>query len=113
MSNEKFTKGPLVADLRGGCCAVYPVDRSEDTNGCHFDDNRNIYYSSKDSSFSGNYFGMCEVAQADAHLIAAAQEMYSTLRTIGLVISGQTEFNCDELNPLAIEALLAKARGEK
>ena len=32
MSEVKFTKGPWVADIRGGCCAVYPIDKSGDTS---------------------------------------------------------------------------------
>lgn len=38
----KHTKGKWIADIRTGCCAVYPEDRKDDTNGLSSDDSRNI-----------------------------------------------------------------------
>ena len=105
MSEEKFTKWPWVADLRGGCCAVYPESNIDDTNGCHFDDERNIYYSSKGAKFNGNYWDMCEEARANAHLIAAAPELYNELKDIA-------ENLLEHDNRVEVEKILAKARGE-
>ena len=45
----KHTKEPWEADLRSGCCAIYPADRRDDTNGCSLSDERNIAYSRKNS----------------------------------------------------------------
>lgn len=50
---------------------------------------------------------------ANAHLIAAAPEMYGVLQLICDVANGKTEFSLDEIDVLAVEELLAKARGEK
>lgn len=48
MKNEfKGTPGPWFADIRGGCAAIYPEWRNNDTQGCHRDDFRNIAYSDK------------------------------------------------------------------
>jgi hypothetical protein len=46
---NEHTPIPWVADLRGGCCAVYHKDREKDTNGLHSYDSRNIVYSNRDS----------------------------------------------------------------
>ncbi len=111
MSNEKFTKGPWFADLRGGCCAVYPEIRKGDTNGCMFEDDRNIYYSTKDNHYNGRHWDMSEEAQANAHLIAAAPEMYELLN------AWVDSYECvsgDYQSSIVDETieLLAKARGE-
>ena len=45
----KHTKEPWEADLRSGCCAIYPADRRDDTNGCSSCDERNIAFSRKNS----------------------------------------------------------------
>lgn len=51
----------------------------------------------------------CEQSKANAHLMAAASEMYEILSAISDCIElGQT----DALNAFDIEQLLAKARGE-
>lgn len=46
----KGTPAPWVVDIRNGCCAVYQKNRTNDTAGCHRDDDRNIVYSSKGAS---------------------------------------------------------------
>jgi hypothetical protein len=71
----KGTKGKWIADLRSGCCAVYPKDRELDTNGCHSYDPRNIFYSSKDSEFNGSHWNMCKETQANAKLFAASKDL--------------------------------------
>jgi hypothetical protein len=35
----------FIVDRRVGCVAVYHSNDSEDTNGCHIDDHRNVFYS--------------------------------------------------------------------
>ena len=54
------TKGIWIADIRTGCCAVYPESRKSDTNGLSRNDDRNIFYSNKDSFFNGEYWEMSE-----------------------------------------------------
>lgn len=54
----------------------------------------------------------CDQTTANAHLIAAAPEMYETLETIALVLEGRTVFSPDEISSEGIREILAKARGE-
>lgn len=42
----------LICDQRSGCLAVYKESRQNDTNGCHYDDDRNIIYSNKNACFN-------------------------------------------------------------
>ena len=81
MKNLKHTPGPWVADLRSGCCAVYPKSREEDTAGCHIDDPRNVHFSSKGSVYdrATGFWSMDEEAQENARLIAAAPEMLESM----------------------------------
>ena len=53
----------LICDKRGGCVAIYKETRKDDTNGCHFEDKRNIAYSSKGSNFNGSFWDMDEETQ--------------------------------------------------
>ncbi len=76
----KGTKGKWIADIRTGCCAVYPENRIQDTNGCHFDDERNIFYSNKNAKYNGNNWEMCEESKANALLISKAPEMLEMLK---------------------------------
>lgn len=77
----KFTKGEWIADLRGGCCAVYPKHTEDETNGCHFYDSRNIFFSSKGASYDPRKgcWSMSEEEQANAKLIAAAPDLLNSL----------------------------------
>ena len=68
----KATPGPWLADIRGGCLAVYQESKQDQTPGCHRDDERNIYYSNKGAFFNGLHWTMDEQARIDATLIAAA-----------------------------------------
>jgi hypothetical protein len=53
----------LISDKRGGCVAIYKESRKDDTNGCHFEDKRNIAYSSKDAKYNGSFWDMDEYTQ--------------------------------------------------
>lgn len=112
MSKANFTKGPWMADIRCGCCAVYPESRETDTAGCHYDDDRNIYYSSHEAKYNGHHWVMSDEVIANAHLIAAAPDMYGALDML-MDTSGPG----DAAQLLAEERenimeILAKARGE-
>lgn len=52
------------------------------------------------------------IGHPDAHLIAAAPDMYEMLDTIETVLSGNSEYNADEINVNYLRKLLSKARGE-
>ena len=58
-----MTREKLICDKRGGCVAIYKETRKDDTNGCHFEDKRNIAYSSKNSKFNGSFWDMDEDTQ--------------------------------------------------
>ena len=98
----EFTKGSWVADVRVGCCAVYTKEsRDEWEPGLHNDD-RNIFYANYPNvTVKGDTKESIEHT-ANAHLIAAAPEMYKFLDDLA---NGRgTDY--------PIELLLAKARGE-
>ena len=82
MSEFKGTKGKWIADIRTGCCAVYPESRENYTNGCHNDDDRNIFYSSKGSNYNGNHWDIPDEEKANAILISKAPEMLEMLKNI-------------------------------
>ena len=70
---NKPTPGPWIADLRTGCCAIYPASRVDDTPGCLPNDDRNIHFSRKGSEYKENEgWTMDAEAQANAALIVAA-----------------------------------------
>lgn len=110
MSNEtKFTPGPWLADTRSGCLAVYPLDREMDSPGIGPHDERNIHYSSKGAEYDGDRWHMDEQSQANAHLIAAAPELYEALDNI-LELASWEPYMDDAI--IKARAALAKARGE-
>ena len=71
----KHTKEPWIADLRSGCCAIYPENRTEESEGCHRDDNRNVRFSSKGSRYiespKGGRWDMDEQTRVDFKRIVA------------------------------------------
>lgn len=109
MSDVKFTPGPWVADIRGGCLAVYPESREDDTPGLHADDDRNIHYSSKGSAYVENpgYWDMDDQARANAHLIAAAPDLYEMLE---IAVKDAEQGYSEWID--SAKAALSKARGE-
>lgn len=109
---------PWIADLRGGCCAVYPESRKTDTNGCHADDERNILYSSKAAKFNGQHWEMdAETQRHFEYIVKACNERPAMQARIAELegLMGQLIDACDgnykELVDEA-KAALAKAQPE-
>lgn len=92
MNEAKFTKGEWVIEV--GCSQAFVTT-----------DNKFIHEGNVDISL-----GYREERIANAHLIAAAPEMYEMLDKLGeyLEVSGPTGFNLS----VDIKCLLEKARGE-
>ena len=69
------TKEPWIADLRSGCCAIYPENKAEESNGCDSNHDRNICFSSKGSTYvedqQGGYWDMDEQVRVDFKRIVA------------------------------------------
>lgn len=79
-SEFKGTPGEWIADIRGGCAAIYPKDRSDDTPGCHRSDERNIAYSCKGAKFNGTHWELDDVVEHDFKVMAAAPELLEALQ---------------------------------
>lgn len=82
MEGFKGTPGPWVADIRGGCAAIYPSCRSDDTPGCHYDDDRNIAFSSKGAKYNGMHWEIDGSVEHDFNLIAASPDLLSALQQL-------------------------------
>lgn len=80
MSEFKGTPGPWVADIRGGCAAIYPERLASDTNGCHRGDSRNIAYSDKGAHFNGRHWEIDPAVAHDFMVMAAAPELLKALQ---------------------------------
>ena len=108
MSDTKFTCGEWIADIRVGCCAVYSKDsRDECEQGLH-NDSENIYYASfPNVTMNPELKSQSIEPIANAHLIAAAPEMYEMLEKL----YDESRLVYVEDYDL-VEDLLAKARGE-
>lgn len=99
MSDTKFTKGPwgIIENCVGSIEVVFG-----NGSACRGDEYLSIYPTSSKNDFECIHTG--ETAEANAHLIAAAPEMYEMLESISE--------NPSETNVIHIKKLLAKARGE-
>lgn len=78
------TPGEWIADIRGGCAAIYPKDRANDTPGCHRDDERNIAYSSKGANYDelAGHWNLDPSVKHDFRLMAMAPKLLDSLRRI-------------------------------
>ena len=112
MKEFKGTPGPWVADIRGGCAAIYPSCRSDDTPGCHCDDERNIAFSGKGAKYNGMHWEIDGSVEHDFNLMSAAPELLEalqeTINEVGHWLSSQKP----ELKE-KIESAINKALGEK
>jgi hypothetical protein len=83
MSETKFTKGEWVADIRIGCCAVYPSSSTDGWEQWLCDDAKNLFYKRYHNDFMNPECKNLAIEHvANANLIAAAPEMYAILETV-------------------------------
>lgn len=117
MKEFKGTPGPWVADIRGGCAAIYPSCRYDDTPGCHRDDGRNIAFSSKGAKYNGMHWEIDGSVEHDFNLMAAAPELLEALRQLRDYVEdvcAVSSSDCDKEHPLMLAtAAIKKALGEK
>lgn len=119
MSDFKGTPWPWVADIRGGCVAVYQDGRQDEINGCHRCDERNIAYSNKGAEYDDvvGYWSMDKKSIADYQLIAAAPELLEALQSMVAIVKKHTYPQPDKPSSTwgrmeAAEAAIAKALGQ-
>lgn len=82
MKEFKGTPGPWFADIRGGCAAIYPSYRSDDTPGCHADDDRNIAFSRKGAKYNGMHWEIDGSVEHDFNLMASSPELLLALQQL-------------------------------
>lgn len=113
MSGNEFkgTKGPWFADIRGGCAAIYPECRCDETPGCHFDDDRNIAYSNKNAKFNGTYWAMDCSVEHDFNLMAAAPELLDACQWLLMALRDGTSMDV-EIGREKAESAIQKALGK-
>ena len=111
MSDAKFTKCEWIADIMVGCCAVYASESLDDWEQGLHDDDRNIFYQSYPNVATNPELSDESIEPiANAHLIAAAPEMYQMLKMIMDILNSDDHEN--EVSNADIAKLLARARGE-
>ncbi len=111
MSEAKFSKGPWAVSqsCTGSFDVVFNVDSLP--TPCRNDEYLN--FTPVSHSYEGENLFKGDTAKANAHLIAAAPEMYIELESICEVIKmGQSQNGPLSRYIDSIEKLLAKARGE-
>lgn len=114
MDKFKGTKGEWVSDIRGGCAAIYPISRSNDTPGCHYDDERNIAYSNKGAKYNGMHWEMDSSVEHDFNIMAAEPELLEALQLAKHVIENMLPANSHSRNKVSEMAgkAIKKALGE-
>lgn len=90
--NIEVPIAPMVADLRGECCAVYLESRKDDSEGLNPDQERIIFYSSKGAKFNGSHWDMGREDQELARAIAAIPEMYEVVNAARGVVDMFKEY---------------------
>ncbi len=73
MKEFKGTPGPWVADIRGGCAAIYPSCRTDD---------RNIAFSSKGAKYNGMRWEIDGSVEHNFNLMAASPELLAALHQL-------------------------------
>lgn len=107
MKGFKGTPGPWIADIRGGCAAIYHANCVDETPGCHSDDSRNIAYSNKGAKFNGMRWEIDSSVEYDFKLMAAAPELLEALQ---LIMNG--DFYMPKESADVAKLAIAKALGE-
>jgi len=105
MEEFKGTPGEWVADIRGGCAAIYQKEREDDTPGCHPHDERNIAYSCKGAKFNGNHWELDPSVEHDFKVMAAAPKLLAALHSI----VNEYEKECGLLSDLLLAIAESKA----
>ncbi|EMR9403234.1 hypothetical protein WKN98_001638 [Escherichia coli] len=116
----KGTPGEWIADIRGGCAAIYPKDRANDTPGCHYSDERNIAYSTKGANYdvAAGYWNLDPSVEHDFRLMAAAPKLLVALQDMVALVKSRAYPQPDK--PLsdwgradAAELIIKEALGEE
>lgn len=102
MKELGITKGEWFADLRSGCCAIYLKSRKNETNGLHYYDDRNLFYSNKGALRDERGWIMDEETQANFLLTADAG---NTAQKCGLLPSELLQQR-DELREALINVMV-------